>query len=264
MPSGQTSVDHNPQPSDPEDGWPTIKLPAYPFLGDTSTDFGEHIAGEMAVAHNVIIRSINSLWHSAALIPPKGHNDPTVLGYTGYALLTLKGLQEHHDSEEDVFFPALQRLGLNTMVEENVEQHRAFHDAMEELKAYLEGIQGGREVYEAQKMRKFLKEFADPLVKHLHDEIPTIRPEIMHKLDKAELDSISRALWNFHKSRGELFTTVPYLVTAHDRREAPNWPPIPGFLKWLAGKVLYRWHSSYWQFAPYNFSGEPQKFSGQK
>lgn len=166
MPSGQTSVDHNPQPSDPEDGWPTIKLPAYPFLGDTSTDFGEHIAGEMAVAHNVIIRSINSLWHSAALIPPKGHNDPTVLGYTGYALLTLKGLQEHHDSEEDVFFPALQRLGLATMVEENVEQHRAFHDAMEELKAYLEGIQGGREVYEAQKMRKFLKEFADPLVKH--------------------------------------------------------------------------------------------------
>ncbi|KAF6753058.1 hypothetical protein DFP72DRAFT_903238 [Ephemerocybe angulata] len=253
--------DHIPEASDADHPWPTIKLPTYPFLGSTFIDFAENIAGEMSVTHNAIIRSLNSLWHNAILIPSREHDSPIILGYIGYALTALKAIQQHHDAEEEVFFPAMQHVGMNTMVEENTEQHRAFHDAMQTLKVYLEGVQAGSQEYDGQKMRELLREFADPLVKHLHDEIPTIRPEIMHKIDKTEMQKMSRALMIYNQSQEGLFSVVPFMLTAHDQREAPNWPPFPRILTWLGRNAIYRWHSSYWQFAPYDLSGEPQRYS---
>ncbi|KAF5309285.1 hypothetical protein D9611_014659 [Ephemerocybe angulata] len=258
----QSEASTNVPASDSSDHpWAVITLPSYPFQGRISEDFAEHIAGEMSMVHNIIIRSLNSIWVNAPNVGTKGRKDGSVAAFVGYSLVALHNIHEHHDTEEAIFFPVLKDSGLGEMVAENVEQHRVFHEAMAEFEAYLRNVRGGTETYDAEKLRKLLKAFADPLVRHLHDEINTLRPEVMHSIDKAVLQKLWKDLDAHIQSQGGLFTTIPFMITAHNPSDAANWPPFPGPLRWLVKSVFYRVHSSYWKFAPYTLSGQPQTFS---
>ena len=133
-----------------------------------SDDFGANIAGEMAMVHNVIIRSFGSIWKNAPLVTPK--DIPAFLCYSKAAVAML---HEHHHTEEEIFFPVLAKEGLAEMVEGNVEQHKAFHDATSVLEEYLKVVERDTGKYDANKMRELLQSLGDPLVGHLHDEVGT-------------------------------------------------------------------------------------------
>lgn len=233
--------------------WSPITLPSYPFTGLISVDFAEHIAGEMSVVHNTLIRSLNAIWHHAPLV-----SGSDVRPYVRYAIAALETIHEHHDTEEELVFPVLEKAGLREMVKENVAQHKAFHDAMEVFEAYLKGVAANREQFDAQRTRELLKAFADPLVEHLHDEIKTIQPETMYKVDKHTLKVMYNKLNARIQSHATLFISVPLTITSHNSEEAPLWPPIPGPLKWMAQNLFVRVHSDLWKFAPYDASGQPQ------
>lgn len=144
--------------------WSPITLPSYPFLGNAHEDPAAHMAGEMSVVHNVLIRSLNAIWHNAALVSAK--DTPA---FIGYALLVLSAIHSHHETEEKLMFPAFSGAGLN--MEENIEQHKAFHEGMEAFEKYLEQVKSNALLYDAVKTRELLKTFADPLVHHLHEEV---------------------------------------------------------------------------------------------
>ncbi|KAH6900885.1 hypothetical protein BKA70DRAFT_1437113 [Coprinopsis sp. MPI-PUGE-AT-0042] len=175
--------------------WPVITIPG-PITANLFDDFGANIAGEMCIVHNVFIRSLNSIWHCAPLVTPKD-----LSAFVGYSKTAIAMVHEHYHTEETIIFPVLANEGLASMVEGNVEQHKAFHEAMEVFEGYLNAIEKNPAEYDSVKMRDLLKAFADPLVAHLHDEIPTIQPEILKTVDRKVLDKISQGK-NLLDSRG--------------------------------------------------------------
>ncbi|KAJ2934968.1 hypothetical protein H1R20_g2108, partial [Candolleomyces eurysporus] len=233
--------------------WSPITLPSYPFLGKINEDPAAHLAGEMSVVHNVIIRSLNAIWHNATLVSAK--DTPA---FVSYALLVLTAIHSHHNTEDKLMFPAFSGAGIN--MEENIEQHKAFHDGMEAFEKYLEQVKRRELLYDAVKTRELLKAFADPLVHHLHEEISTITPEIMQRADRNVLDQFVKDLEAHLKEEGGLTTSIPFILTAHKTQDAPLWPPLPPVLKWLTKNVFSRVNASYWKFAPFTQSGEPRVY----
>ncbi|KAJ2935819.1 hypothetical protein H1R20_g1274, partial [Candolleomyces eurysporus] len=233
--------------------WAPITLPSYPFLGKVNEDPAAHLAGEMSVVHNALIRSLNAIWHNAALVSAR--DTPA---FVGYALLVLSAIHAHHDTEEKIMFPAFAGAGID--MEENIEQHKAFHDGMDAFEKYLDQVKRNELEYDAVKTREMLKLFADPLVIHLHEEISTIQPEIMQRADRKVLDQFVKDLEALIKAEGGFTTTIPCFLAAHKTQDAPSWPPLPPVLKWLAKNVFSRVNASYWKFAPFTQSGEPQVY----
>ncbi|KAJ2915468.1 hypothetical protein MD484_g4926, partial [Candolleomyces efflorescens] len=163
--------------------WSPITLPSYPFLGSMEQDPVAHMAGEMAVIHNFIIRSLNAIWHNAPVVAPKDTQD-----FVAYCLLALQAVHSHHDSEETIVFPRLTAAGVS--MTQNLEQHRAFDDAMASFETYLNQVKGGEAVFDGAKARELLVAFTDPLVLHLHEEISTLQPETLQEVDKAVLKKL--------------------------------------------------------------------------
>jgi hemerythrin-like domain-containing protein len=144
--------------------WSPITLPSYPFLGSMEQDPVAHMAGEMAVIHNFIIRSLNAIWHNAPVVTPNDTQD-----FVAYCLLAVQAVHSHHNSEEIIAFPKLTAAGVS--MEQNIEQHRAFDDAMVSFEKYLNQVKSGEVQFDGVKTRELLVAFADPLVFHLHEEV---------------------------------------------------------------------------------------------
>jgi hypothetical protein len=85
-------------------------------------------------------------------------------------------VHHHHDTEEEFFFPKLeQQTGIPGLMGVNVEQHKAFHSGLDAWgkSTYVIGKEGEKE-WNAEAWRNEIFAFAEPLVKHLHEEIATL------------------------------------------------------------------------------------------
>ncbi|KAJ3530561.1 hypothetical protein NMY22_g8518 [Coprinellus aureogranulatus] len=203
--------------------FPIIPLPSYPYTAPVADDPANNTAGEMSLVHNVIIRSFNAIWHNASIVSPKD-----VPAFIAYSKAALAMLHEHHETEEKVVFPVFAREGLAEMVEENVGQHKAFHDAMEELDQFLTNVERKPAEYNAEKLKQILDTLGGPLVKHLHEEITTLQPENLNKIDRKVLDQLCIDVEEHLKAQGGFTTLLPFMMTGHKSADAPAWPPYPG------------------------------------
>ena len=131
-----------------------------------------YIATQMSLAHNGIIRGLNSIYLQAPHLPP--HDVATARDFLTYSQCWSESMHHHHDAEEKKFFPAVESItGIAGLMEGNVEQHRAFTPGFEAFERYCRTCPP--EDYDGQKVRELVEGFAEPLVKHLHDEIETLR-----------------------------------------------------------------------------------------
>ena len=137
---------------------------------DSATpDMFDVMASEMALVHNIIIRGLNSIYLQAPHITPADEKP-----FGRYMTYWYNMIHSHHDGEETMFFPAIQKLtGVDGLMDANIEQHKTFHDGLEIFKAYIDAVIAG-EKYEGSRVTEVIDGFAPPLVKHLADEIPTI------------------------------------------------------------------------------------------
>jgi len=207
---------------------------------------------DMSLAHNLIIRGINSIWKNAPLV-----ESDDVPAFAGYVLSCLQFIHSHHDGEEKAVFPRLQ---VKLDMRHNIEQHEAFHEAMHALEDYITKVNQGLEKYDGERTRKLVKDFGDPLTEHLRDEITTLTPEKLSVFTNDELSETANAHQEHIKQLGGFTTLLPFALTAHDLRDAPDWPPAPAPVKWFASNVTYFVNRSFWKFSPYTRSGEPQVY----
>src|SRR6266498_790951 len=85
------------------------------------------IATEMALAHNAYIRSLNAIYLQSTSIPTRDVPD-----FLTYCQSWYEAVQHHHDSEENMFFPRLEEVtSKESLMDVNVDQHKAFHDKLE-------------------------------------------------------------------------------------------------------------------------------------
>jgi hypothetical protein len=83
-------------------------------------------------------------------------------------------MHHHHDAEEKVFFPSIEAIaGVEGLMAQNVEQHRAFTPGFEAFEEYCRSCRP--EEFDGVKLRGLIEGFAEPLVRHLGDEIETLR-----------------------------------------------------------------------------------------
>jgi hemerythrin-like domain-containing protein len=131
----------------------------------------------MSLAHNGIIRGLNSIYLQAPHLPSpslSSLNATITRDFLTYCQCWSESMHHHHDAEEEVYFPAIENIaGVKGLMEQNVEQHRAFTPGFEAFEAYCRTCPP--EEFDGQKLRELVEGFAEALVKHLHEEIETLR-----------------------------------------------------------------------------------------
>lgn len=149
--------------ADPSARWPLISIPNAPVYFDPTASLGDWFSVEMALTHNLMIRSINSMWRNAPLITPADE-----VAFAGYILSGVQFIHNHHDAEEHIVFPRLQA---KLDMQHNVDQHEAFQEHMLQLEEYFKKVQTKQEKYDAETTRRLLESWGDPLVVHLTEEV---------------------------------------------------------------------------------------------
>lgn len=145
----------------------------------------------MSLAHNGMIRGLNSIYLQAPNLP--SNDQAIVRDFLTYCQCWCESMHHHHDMEEQEFFPSIEKLsGVAGLMERNVEQHRAFTPGFEEFQTYVRTCQP--KDYDGQKLKSLIDAFAEPLTKHLHDEIDTLRG-----LDKYNSAQVRGAYKRFEK-----------------------------------------------------------------
>lgn len=191
----------------------------------------------MSLAHNGIIRGLNSIYLQATKLP---HNNiTTARDFLTYCQCWSESMHHHHDAEEKEFFPSLEAIsGIEGLMTQNIEQHRAFTPGFEQFEAYCRTCPPAE--FDGQKLQGLVEGFAEPLTKHLYDEIDTLRA-----LDKYDSGRIRQAYRRFEKSLmatdnvslvwKSLGLGVTDRVTATDRTSG----------LWDCGSKFRRWHSRF-------------------
>lgn len=146
----------------------------------------------MSLAHNGIIRGLNSIYLQAAKLPR--NDDTTAQDFLTYCQCWTESMHHHHDAEEKEFFPSIEAIsGIEGLMTQNVEQHRAFTPGFEQFEEYCRTCPPTE--YDGKKVKALVEGFAAPLTRHLYDEIETLRA--LYKYDSVR---IRQAYQRFEKS----------------------------------------------------------------
>lgn len=128
------------------------------------------IATEMVLIHNVIFRGLNSIYLQAEHITPADADS-----FTHYMQLWIKPLIIHHEGEETLFFPAVERMsGEQGVMEVNIEQHHAFGVGLKRFEEYVDACLARKDTYSGNRVVELIDTFGPTLAAHLTDEIVTI------------------------------------------------------------------------------------------
>ena len=141
----------------------------------------------MALAHNGILRGLNSIYLQATRIP-HDHED-TVRDFFTYCQCWCESMHHHHDAEEQVFFPGIEAItGVRGIMERNVEQHRVFTPGFDLFQKYAYSCAPND--YDGGKIQNLIETFAEPLTQHLYEEVETLQD--LNKFDSKRIDTAYR------------------------------------------------------------------------
>ena len=214
-------------------------------------------AKDMAVIHNTMIRALNASYNHCLSIKP-GTTDAA--DFLLFNRTFFDFLYHHHTAEEEFVFPQLEKLlGTPGAMETNVAQHHAFEPGLKKFEAYITKTPPDK--YCGETLKQIIESFAEILVEHLHDEIPTLLT--LHALDSTDLDKIWKRAQHEATKDGSLFVDVPWLLSCQDRTflldgEARPFPDIGSVLPLLISAFFGRRNAGAWRFGPSSFTGWPK------
>jgi hemerythrin-like domain-containing protein len=123
----------------------------------------------MALAHNIFLRYLNSIYLQATGIALS----EDIEAFLRYCRAWCTIIHEHHQGEEKIFFPAIEEYTAKEgIMNTSVEQHKAFDSGIHEFEKYV--TETLPDEYNGSKLRALIDDFAPALVKHLHAEISTL------------------------------------------------------------------------------------------
>jgi hypothetical protein len=144
-----------------------------------------HIANEMAVCHNALIRIMNSIYNQAPYI----ELEEDKADFLEYNRRWINWVRVHHHGEETFFFPAIGKAtGQPDIMETNVEQHHTFEPLFSQYVDYVEACVLAR-TYDAVELRRLIDALAPPFTQHLEEEVVTLL-----ELNKFDDEPLRKAL----------------------------------------------------------------------
>jgi hypothetical protein len=202
---------------------------AFPGMG--KGHYALHNARLMALTHNTIFRALNSIYYHAPLICPSSSSSSfddlkdiqDSRDFCTYIEIAVSFLRVHHETEEEIYFPAIETaVGVPGCMQVNVREHAEFEDSLTALSGFaragleataksagggLESKVGGEEKewqYDGMKLLDILEELREPLVRHMHAEIPSILA-LWDKIGSAELRAIYKKMHDEAERRSDGF-----------------------------------------------------------
>ena len=123
----------------------------------------------MALAHNSFFRGLNSIYlQSPRVTLPKDVSDFLIYCQSWFEMIS-----HHHDKEEELFFPAIEKFtGDSKVMCDNFEGHKAFHSGLEAFGKFC--YEKTPESYNAGELREIIDKFKDPFEKHMREEIGSL------------------------------------------------------------------------------------------
>ncbi|KAJ7928883.1 hypothetical protein B0H13DRAFT_1966700 [Mycena leptocephala] len=207
---------------------------------------------EMSLAHNGFIRGLNAI-HAQA----EGIRDDQVKAFAFFCISYCEMVHHHHHIEETFLFPIYnEKLGEHAM-DNNIDQHHAFMDGLNDLESYFKKVHAGTTTYSGKTVIEKLNGFADALVLHLAEEIPTLESgRLRAAFTEKDLKDMEAQLMKIILKDVSFVTTLPIGLLCHDKSTAPYWPPLPKPILW-ATQYGFSWrHNDAWAFAPCDIYGK--------
>ena len=153
----------------------------------------------MALLHNLIFRAYNSSYNQCLGVRP-GTADAR--DFLVYNQVFYEHIKEHHDTEEEIFFPLLQKLtGEKGIMDQNIREHQELEEGLHKLHDYVFGTDSNS--YDGEKFKSILEILEGPLRKHLYAEISTMLD--LTKYDSRELEKVWAELSSKAASRTSKF-----------------------------------------------------------
>ncbi|KAK9428120.1 hypothetical protein V1505DRAFT_358110 [Lipomyces doorenjongii] len=178
----------------------------------------------MALVHNIIIRGWNT-WYWF------------VVG--------------HHDSEEAVLFPAIEKAtGVKGIMDEDVKEHAAFHHGLAEMKSYIETRLATPSKYNGDEFVKIFNSFAEAFHSHLTNEPLKLVSLASYNFDmKAIGDATTQHALQRYSTTRVLPILWYNLDTKYEGGIWEDFPPLPAPVKWGMVNVMGWWRSNWWRFS---------------
>ncbi|KAG4441208.1 hypothetical protein IFR05_003326 [Cadophora sp. M221] len=237
-----------------------IETPAHAQNETKPYDQYIEAASVMALAHNVIIRGLNSIYLQAPHLKPSDHSS-----FISYCKCWAELLDEHHDMEEAVLFPEIEaKTGELGIMDGNVEQHHAFLPGLTAFKNYLATTSTSPDTFSGTHLNRVISSFAPALTTHLADEIPSLLSLSQFGAAIALLDIINKegakSPLRLSKTGGVPFFARNLDVEFEDGRWS-DWP-MPALVRWLIPKTVGRWNAAWWKWASCDESGRLKALEG--
>ncbi|KAG6846718.1 hypothetical protein H0H93_012256 [Arthromyces matolae] len=202
----------------------------------------------------MFVRGINAIYAQAMDIEAR-----KAKSFAFFCNALMEMIHHHHTLEEELVFPFYEsRMGANAMGH-NVEQHHDFLPGLEDFEAYVKDVLNGKAVYSGDLTIKKLDSFADIMVKHLREEIPTLKSSrIRATCTEADLKSLNESIGKRILEGVSISTMLPLGIILHDKSSEPKYRPIPKAIIWFGQYVLWHIHSDAWAFGPSDAFGKPK------
>jgi hemerythrin-like domain-containing protein len=237
--------------------------------GDENEHLSVWVAREMVNAHNGMLRGLNSIYQQA----PHVSNPKDIQDFLTYCRFWTLWIHEHHEGEETMFFPAVEKItGEKGFMEKNVAQHKAFEGGFKRFEEWFTKAEQDIGSYDGMQARKILDEAGPVLTQHLTDEISTLLAlkeydgeqlkkamdefsQEMAKGDKVSLPSLMRRLaciWNTWLTMPQDILYPLVFGTLDKTFEGGNfWPEeVPFFVFPLVHYWYEKKHQGVWRFNP--------------
>ncbi|QRV98274.1 Hemerythrin HHE cation binding domain [Ceratobasidium sp. AG-Ba] len=211
--------------------------------GDWENSIYDMQAIRMAAIHNLMIRAFNSIIYHA---PKIGKKDlPSFLKYCSALVETV---HEHHTTEEEIIFPALEeKLGKGSM-ESNVNQHHDFMPKFDLWSDLIKSISVGKTEYNAEEFVSSMKDATDVLVIHLRDEIPSLEStRLQQHLTVAELEALEIKAGERIREVTS-FWNMPLFFANGDLAYNSWLPAIPGHILFMIRYIIVPLSGGTWKY----------------
>ncbi|KAI5814927.1 hypothetical protein BZA77DRAFT_266281 [Pyronema omphalodes] len=233
--------------------FPLIATPR--FSGEDKSCPFTTAASHMALVHNILLRTLNSIYLQAPRVPATEHLD-----FIQYSLLWSALIHAHHHGEEAQFFPGVEEAaGVPGLMTGNVDQHHLFTPGIKAYESYLQSCITTPGGFSGDKLCEIIDGFATTLQQHLADEIQTIL-KLREYGDKIPILKLIEE--EGKKVMGEIpKTSVLMLLTVNLEKNFEggihnDFPPAPGMVRLLMRFVWPIPKRKWWKFASCGWDGK--------
>lgn len=149
---------------------PSLPTPTNMLTLPSQIDTFHRLSSEMALVHNLILRSLNAIVLQAPHI-----TGADIAPFTRFILAWHTMITIHHSGEEALFFPAVERMsGVVGVMDKEKGEHEEFHAGLDALKGYVDAVVKGEEAWDGGRVVEVVEGFGGVLRGHLSGEVQSL------------------------------------------------------------------------------------------